>query len=103
MSQVFISHIEEEQNVAEEIARGLEQAGYTVWCDERDSYPAPIASSTGFSPTISSTPPTAASWETSHGYRSCKMSNMEYKVDKSSCSTSTCQLKKARSCDGQSR
>jgi hypothetical protein len=39
MSQVFISHIEEEQNVAEEIARGLEEAGYTVWYYERDSYP----------------------------------------------------------------
>lgn len=41
MSQIFVSHIEEEQAVAEEIARGLEEAGYSVWYYERDSYPGP--------------------------------------------------------------
>lgn len=39
MAQVFISHIEEEQNVAEAIAGALEAAGYSVWYYERDSYP----------------------------------------------------------------
>jgi TIR domain len=39
--KVFISHIEEEQGIASEIASGLEAAGHTVWYYERDSYPGP--------------------------------------------------------------
>lgn len=39
MSQIFISHIEEEESIATEIARGLEAAGYSVWFYERDSNP----------------------------------------------------------------
>ena len=39
MSQIFISHIEVGQSIAQEIARGLEDAGYSVWYYERDSYP----------------------------------------------------------------
>jgi hypothetical protein len=35
MGQIFISHIGEEENIAAEIARCLEQAGYTVWYYER--------------------------------------------------------------------
>ena len=31
MSDVFISHVEEDKAVVEEIARGLEAAGYTTW------------------------------------------------------------------------
>jgi len=41
MGQIFISHIEEEETVATELARGLEEAGYSVWYYERDSYPGP--------------------------------------------------------------
>ena len=37
MSDVFISHVEEDGDVALEIARGLEAAGYTTWYYERDS------------------------------------------------------------------
>jgi WD40 repeat protein len=39
MGQIFISHIEEEDTVATELARGLEEAGYSVWYYERDSLP----------------------------------------------------------------
>jgi len=37
MGDVFISHIEKDGDVALEIARGLEAAGYTTWYYERDS------------------------------------------------------------------
>src|SRR5262249_60005052 len=39
MRQVFISHVEEDKSSAEQIARGLEEAGYTTWYYERDSLP----------------------------------------------------------------
>ncbi len=39
MSDVFISHVEEDSSIALEIARGLEQAGYSTWYYERDSLP----------------------------------------------------------------
>jgi tetratricopeptide (TPR) repeat protein len=39
MSDVFISHVEEDKNVALEIARALNAAGYTTWCYEGDSDP----------------------------------------------------------------
>jgi Flp pilus assembly protein TadD len=39
MSDVFISHVEEDSEVALDIARGLEASGYTAWSYERDSYP----------------------------------------------------------------
>ena len=41
MSQVFISHVEEDAATAQELALGLEQAGYTAWFYERDSLPGP--------------------------------------------------------------
>ncbi len=41
MSQVFISHVEEDADVALEIALGLEKAGYSTWCYELDSIPGP--------------------------------------------------------------
>ena len=41
MSQVFISHVEEDADTARELAAGLEQAGYTAWFYERDSLPGP--------------------------------------------------------------
>ena len=41
MSQIFISHVEEDANIAKEISRGLEQAGYSTWYYERDSVPGP--------------------------------------------------------------
>ena len=41
MSQVFISHVEEDAATAQEHAVGLEQAGYTTWFYERDSPPRP--------------------------------------------------------------
>jgi hypothetical protein len=40
MSDVFISHVEEDSGIALEIALGLEEAGYTTWCYELDSFPA---------------------------------------------------------------
>lgn len=39
MSDVFISHVEEDADIALEIALGLEQSGYTTWCYELDSLP----------------------------------------------------------------
>ena len=39
MSDVFISHVEEDKDVALEIARGLTAAGYTTWCYEEDNDP----------------------------------------------------------------
>jgi len=41
MADVFISHVEEDAEVALEIAAGLEEAGYTTWYYERDSIPGP--------------------------------------------------------------
>jgi hypothetical protein len=41
MSHVFISHVEEDGEIALEIARGLEEAGYNTWYFERDSLPGP--------------------------------------------------------------
>ena len=38
---VFIAHVEEDAEVALEIALGLEEAGYTTWCYEVDSIPGP--------------------------------------------------------------
>lgn len=39
MADIFISHVEEDAQIALEIVRGLEAAGYTVWYYERDSVP----------------------------------------------------------------
>jgi len=41
MSQIFISHTEEDAEVALEIALSLEKVGYTTWCYELDSIPGP--------------------------------------------------------------
>jgi TIR domain len=41
MSQVFISHVEEDAATAQDLAVGLEEAGYTTWFYERDSLPGP--------------------------------------------------------------
>ena len=41
MSDVFIAHVEEDADVALEIALGLEEAGYTTWSYEVDSIPGP--------------------------------------------------------------
>ena len=41
MSDVFIAHVEEDAEVALEIALGLEEAGYSTWCYEVDSIPGP--------------------------------------------------------------
>jgi len=38
-NHVFISHVEEDANIALEIAQGLEEAGYKAWFYERDSIP----------------------------------------------------------------
>ncbi|NLI46443.1 MAG: TIR domain-containing protein [Acidobacteria bacterium] len=40
MSDVFVSYVEEDAQVAVDIAAGLEQAGYTTWCYTRNSLPA---------------------------------------------------------------
>ena len=36
MSQIFISHVQEDITIALEIALHLEEAGYTTWCYELD-------------------------------------------------------------------
>jgi len=41
MSDVFISHVEEDADIALEITLGLEEAGYTTWCYDVDSIPGP--------------------------------------------------------------
>jgi len=41
MSDIFIAHVEEDTDVALEIALGLEEAGYTTWSYEVDSIPGP--------------------------------------------------------------
>src|ERR687885_601376 len=70
MSYVFISHVEEDAATAQELAGGLEEAGYTAWFYERDSLPGPpyvtqileaIAQSTVMIVLIS--PATLGSWQ----------------------------------------
>ncbi len=39
MSDVFISHVEEDAEIALAIARGLNSADYSTWCYEEDSQP----------------------------------------------------------------
>ena len=39
MNHIFISHVEEDGDVALEVAEGLEKAGYSTWYYERDSLP----------------------------------------------------------------
>ncbi len=41
MSDVFISHVEKDSDIALEIALGLEEAGFTTWCYELDTIPGP--------------------------------------------------------------
>lgn len=41
MGDVFISHVEEDTDIALEIAIGLEEAGYTTWSYKVDSIPGP--------------------------------------------------------------
>jgi flagellar basal body-associated protein FliL len=41
MSYIFIAHVEEDAEIALEIALGLEKAGYRTWCYEVDSVPGP--------------------------------------------------------------
>lgn len=38
---VFLSHVEEDKAVALQLADGLEAAGYSTWCYERDTIPGP--------------------------------------------------------------
>src|SRR5919202_2171865 len=70
MSYVFISHVEEDAATAQELAAGLEEAGYTTWFYERDSLPGPpyvtqileaIAQSTVMIVLVS--PATLGSWQ----------------------------------------
>lgn len=39
MSHIFISHVEEDADIALEIALGLEEAAYKTWSYETDSIP----------------------------------------------------------------
>jgi predicted ATPase len=41
MSDIFISHVEEDASVALQIGEGLQSAGYSTWLYERDSLPGP--------------------------------------------------------------
>src|ERR1043165_3538952 len=41
MQQLFISHAEEDQTLAAEIAGALEKSGFSAWYYERDSVPGP--------------------------------------------------------------
>ncbi|HMH54409.1 MAG TPA: toll/interleukin-1 receptor domain-containing protein [Candidatus Acidoferrum sp.] len=41
MSEIFISHVEEDEGIALDIARELEAAGYRTWYYERDADPGP--------------------------------------------------------------
>lgn len=41
MRDIFISYVEEDGRLAEEVARGLEAAGYSTWYYQRDSDPGP--------------------------------------------------------------
>ena len=42
MYDIFISHVEEDADIALEIALGLEEAGYKTWFYEVDSIPGPV-------------------------------------------------------------
>jgi len=44
MNEIFISHAEEDEAVASELAQGLEAAGYTTWYFERDGLPRGVLS-----------------------------------------------------------
>src|SRR5919199_4885383 len=70
MSYVFISNVEEDAAPAQQLAAGLEEAGYTTWFYERDSLPGPpyvtqileaIAQSTVMIVLVS--PATLGSWQ----------------------------------------
>jgi len=39
VSDIFISHVEEDEAIALDIAAGLEAAGYSCWYYERDGLP----------------------------------------------------------------
>lgn len=41
MDQIFVSHVEEDADLALGIADGLNAAGYDTWCYERDALPGP--------------------------------------------------------------
>jgi len=41
MHDILIAHVEEDAEVALEIALGLEEAGYSTWCYEVDDIPGP--------------------------------------------------------------
>ena len=41
MADIFISHVEEDGEIAVALAEGLEAAGYTTWYYERDTVPGP--------------------------------------------------------------
>jgi hypothetical protein len=41
MGDIFISHVEDDAEVALEIALGLEEVGYSTWCYELDGIPGP--------------------------------------------------------------
>jgi hypothetical protein len=41
LSDIFISHVEENSDIAMKIAEGLEAVGYSTWYYERDSLPGP--------------------------------------------------------------
>jgi hypothetical protein len=48
MSDVFISHAEEDVSVALELAQGLRAAGYSTWCYEEDGALAGMSGRTRF-------------------------------------------------------
>ncbi len=39
MIDVFISHVEQDSDIALEIALGLEEVGFPIWCYELDNVP----------------------------------------------------------------
>lgn len=41
MPHVFISHVEEDKDVALSLAKGIEDAGFATWYYERDTIPGP--------------------------------------------------------------
>jgi hypothetical protein len=41
LTDVFVSHVEEDSDAALALADGLQEAGYSTWCYERDSVPGP--------------------------------------------------------------
>ena len=40
MKNIFLSHVEEDREIALALGRELDAAGYSVWCYENDSLPA---------------------------------------------------------------